>query len=88
MSSLEIRLSSCLALIEFSLLYSLDEINGRVQLRQCDYELMHLYLYVMGCPKAERLELHHDILIPLNRDLNTGRDCQSPPPPNVTQAFF
>ncbi|CAB4388217.1 unnamed protein product [Rhizophagus irregularis] len=22
------------------------------------------------------------------RDLNTGRDCQSPPPPNVTQAFF
>ncbi|CAB5383902.1 unnamed protein product [Rhizophagus irregularis] len=31
---------------------------------------------------------NQDILIPLNRDLNTGRDCQSPPPPNVTQAFF
>ncbi|CAB4419336.1 unnamed protein product [Rhizophagus irregularis] len=102
---------------------------------QCDYELMHLYLYVMGCLKAERLEIvscimnlvqvfgkirwilhikknildqfsrnsnhlsrkilislkiyiNKDILVPLNRDLNTGRDCQNAPPPNVTHAFF
>ncbi|CAB5210457.1 unnamed protein product [Rhizophagus irregularis] len=66
----------------------INEIRKITNATTCDYELMHLYLYVMGCPKAERLELHHDILIPLNRDLNTGRDCQSPPPPNVTQAFF
>lgn len=35
-----------------------------------------------------KIYINKDILIPLNRDLNTGRDCQSPPPPNVTQAFF
>ncbi|UZO15383.1 uncharacterized protein OCT59_006810 [Rhizophagus irregularis] len=72
-----------------------ENIAKKIFKEQCDYELMHLYLYVMGYPKAERLEiascimnLVQDILIPLNRDLNTGRDCQSPPPPNVTQAFF